>query len=526
MIFDARILAFLSLLIIQVFISIVYKFSQTKGTYAYSPLSAIASAEFIKLCISLTFLLCSVSIDEITTSFSVSNTISSRLLACYRLFQQEVKKMFIVYTFGLSLLYVINNQLAFVLYLYVDIASISMFKSFSSFISAILLWGFFERNISKEQWGSIILQVTGLCIVQYDSCQNKPFLAFKDYSILIVSTLITSICSVLNERLIKTYSVNIHIQNGILYSFGLMLNLCLFFFLPDLFGHGDSKKHFFEGYSLSVYAIVLCNSIIGIAITLVYKYADAIVKTFSTACATGVLLYINVAVFKLKANLTVFLGAIVIFVSSYLFLLVKPTPTITPVDVDTPPNEINESKWTQYFGWKCRLLTFAIGSLVFYFATSLFRNGTLFHSINTFHSTNIMSSSPNILRIEGIRRNRSIVMHGVNLCGNNTLNDTRVLINSNVCFPVEICSSTVVSCYLQETLNNESLSDTMNISLTTSVQGSSTLITINTTIPYTRLLSYWEKNDVVLVVQFNYPQYERIPFLTIYRFFYLSSQQE
>ena len=367
MIFDTKILAFLVLLLVQVLVSIVYKFSQTKGKYTYSPLSAIASAEFIKLCISLTFIWLSVSIDD----SSSNNKIYNRFLACYAWFRKEVQSIFIAYTFGLALLYVINNQLAFVLYLYVDMASISMFKSFSSILSAILLWLFCERTLVREQWASIILQVVGLVIVQYDSCRDAPFLAIKDYITLIVSTLITAICSVWNERLIKTYSVNMHIQNAILYTFGLTLNLTLFFFFPDLFVKNETRKQFFEGYSLMVIAIILCNSVLGIVITFVYKYADVIVKTFSTACATGVLLYINVAVFKIKANLTIFLGAIVIFISSYLFLLVKPVST--DVDLMNVPDENKESKKTQTvkFMLKYCLVIFLIASLLIYFIKPL-----------------------------------------------------------------------------------------------------------------------------------------------------------
>ena len=367
MIFDTKILAFLVLLFVQVLVSIVYKFSQTKGKYTYSPLSAIASAEFIKLCISLTFIWLSVSIDD----SSSNNKIYNRFLACYAWFRKEVQSIFIAYTFGLALLYVINNQLAFVLYLYVDMASISMFKSFSSILSAILLWLFCERTLVREQWASIILQVVGLVIVQYDSCRDVPFLAIKDYITLIVSTLITAICSVWNERLIKTYSVNMHIQNAVLYTFGLTLNLTLFFFFPDLFVKNETRKQFFEGYSLMVIAIILCNSVLGIVITFVYKYADVIVKTFSTACATGVLLYINVAVFKIKANLTIFLGAIVIFISSYLFLLVKPVST--DVDLMNVPDENKESKKTQTvkFMLKYCLVIFLIASLLIYFIKPL-----------------------------------------------------------------------------------------------------------------------------------------------------------
>jgi drug/metabolite transporter (DMT)-like permease len=211
----------------------------------------------------------------------------------------------------------LNNQLAFVLFLYVDPASVSLFKSLSSLEAAILLWTFFELDINQIQWASIVLQIIGLVIVQYDACKSSPLFAPQLYFILIGSSLITAICTVINEYLIKTCNVELNLQNTILYSFGFMLNLSVFLLFPNIYGHG--RKGFFEGYSWIVVAVLGCNSILGIAITFVYKYADAIVKTFSTACATGILLFLNVTLFHVHANLTSFLGASVIFIASYIY---------------------------------------------------------------------------------------------------------------------------------------------------------------------------------------------------------------
>ena len=62
--FDSKLFAFLSLLVVQVVVSVIYKFSQTKGKYTYSPLSAIASAEFIKLCMLKGWLVTSIDIQN------------------------------------------------------------------------------------------------------------------------------------------------------------------------------------------------------------------------------------------------------------------------------------------------------------------------------------------------------------------------------------------------------------------------------------------------------------------------------
>jgi len=327
------------LLTIQLLVSIVYKYSQTKGKYAYSPLAIIACSEAIKLCMSSFLFL---------FQYSKDNQMKSSDTNIFELIKSEVTKIFVLNTFGLSLLYCLNNQLSFYLYLYVDPASISLFKSLSSLESAILLWTFFNRDINQIQWGSICLQVIGLVIVQYDACRNSPLFAINFYFILILSSFITALCTVINEHLVKTYNVNLNLQNSFLYCFGLILNLLIFFLFSRMYD--EKAKGFFEGYSWIVVGLIGCNSILGIAITFVYKYADAIIKTFSTACATGVLLFLNVTLFDAHANSTSFLGASVIFIASYIYFLSSnnsksiPSETLSSICLTDSDNINDENK--------------------------------------------------------------------------------------------------------------------------------------------------------------------------------------
>ena len=533
---ETKLLAFLSLLAVQVFVSIIYKFSQTKGTYAYSPLSAIAMAEGIKFMISLFMLFSTTTIDDmISERSSFVKGCFYRFKTCWMLMTEQVSKRFIVFTYGLAVLYVINNQLAFVLFLHVDIASISMFKSFSSLLAAILLWTFFERQLSREQWASILLQVIGLIIVQYDGCKNIPILAWKYYFILMGSTLITAIASVLNERLIKTYTININIQNAILYSFGLMMNLGLFMYSPDLFNKENDvsqRKGFFEGYSMSVLAIVACNSLLGIVITFVYKYADAIVKTFSTSCATGVLLYINVVMFHLKTNLTVFLGAIVIFISSYLFLVVGPKASI-PIVKSTESSEvliIEQNEIKEKIGdnnkWKYWFASAVITGFTVYSTFSFFQQGWIYNftkNVKILNGSHLISYP---ILIENVSLAHPVSIYGNNLCKNATNNKSavsnmQIMIDSRNCSPIEICSNQMISCYLHGGLHTNSLiGNMMNISLNEYDQNNLThpIHSSNFSIPfYRKSPSYWEKNRIALLIHFNRPYYERLSLLNIYR---------
>lgn len=322
---EVKIAVFFCLSIIQIVVVLVYKFSQTNGKYNYSTISAITMAEIIKFCVSLCVTFWSISsTKEAPMSFGVMETLFFRLDFCRREIQGQISKKFLLQTFNLAFLYGINNQIAFVLFQYVDIVSISLFRSFTSFQAAMLLWFFLSRPINRIQWSAIALQVIGLIIVEYDACKKLAILELHLYVVLLINCSISSTCTVWNEHLLKTYSVPLYVQNLVLYFFGFIIN---FSFFAVSYMQSTDPIGFFEGYSILVLAVIFCNSVLGLCITIVYKYADAIIKTFSSACATGALLFLNWSVFQQPFNLTAGLGATVVFISSYIYFSSSPSFT-------------------------------------------------------------------------------------------------------------------------------------------------------------------------------------------------------
>ena len=99
---------------------------------------------------------------------------------------KELSFSFIMSIFGLAVLYALNNQLAFVLFLWVDPASITLFKSWSTGLSALILWQIFARPIGRLQWAAIVLQVVGLFIVQYDPCKGAASSLSTAYLLMIL----------------------------------------------------------------------------------------------------------------------------------------------------------------------------------------------------------------------------------------------------------------------------------------------------------------------------------------------------
>ena len=65
--------------------------------------------------------------------------------------------------------------------------------------------------------------------------------------------------------------------------------------------------------------IILSNACIGIVITMVYKYGDAIIKTFASSFATALLIYISSIWFGLSITPTVVMGSVIVACVSYIY---------------------------------------------------------------------------------------------------------------------------------------------------------------------------------------------------------------
>jgi len=278
----------------------VYKTSQTNDKYEYSPSTAIILAEAIKLLLSVIF--------DIVDNRSIRATFTA-ILQCLKAHGIPIGI--------LAFMYASNNQLSFQLYLWADPASISLFKSSTSFLTSVILWLCFNRNIIPLQWKAICIQVIALIIVQIDPSKNVPLLSVGTYIAISTATLITTASGILNEYQLKNVNHSLNIVNVVLYLFGVFINGAIYLTLD---APGIKKvSWFFEGYTPYVVVVVVVNSLIGIVITLVYKYADVIVKTFASACTTCVLFFINGWLFGNPTLVTAYLGSLIVFMASYIF---------------------------------------------------------------------------------------------------------------------------------------------------------------------------------------------------------------
>lgn len=292
-----KILAGAGMVCISTTVGILYKASQAaSGGFKYSTTGAICMAEFVKLAMSASFHLFDKSHGQ---SLQVTKAISNA--------KEQLSFYAFRHIYFLAILYMINNQLSFYIYTMVDPGTVFLFKAASTMIVAAVQCTFAGKKFTWEQWKAMMLQACGMITVQYDPCKGAGVYSPFAYGCLCLSTAITAISAARNEFLVKNFQITLNVQNAVLYSGGVIFNLLAFLLLPNP-NSKNANIGFFEGYDLLAIGVVCSNALIGIVITAVYKYADAVVKCIASDITAVLLIILSSFFFGLHSSLTMWCG--------------------------------------------------------------------------------------------------------------------------------------------------------------------------------------------------------------------------
>ncbi|XP_042408137.1 CMP-sialic acid transporter 2-like [Zingiber officinale] len=179
-----------------------------------------------------------------------------------------------------------------------------------------------KKKLSEIQWAAFILLCAGCTTAQLNSNSDQVLQTpIQGWLMAIVMTLLSGFAGVYTEAIIKKRpSRNINVQNFWLYIFGMVFNL-IAICVQDY--DEVMSKGFFNGYSFITVCMILNHALSGIAISMVMKYADNIVKVYSTSVAMLLTAIVSVFLFRFHLSLAFFLGSTVVSVSVYLHSIGK-----------------------------------------------------------------------------------------------------------------------------------------------------------------------------------------------------------
>ncbi|XP_047308362.1 CMP-sialic acid transporter 2-like [Impatiens glandulifera] len=280
--------------------AILIVWSKRAGKYEYSVTTANFLVEALKCALSLAALVRIWSNDGITDDNRLSTT------------WEEVS----VYPVPAAL-YLIKNLLQYYIFAYVDAPGYQILKNLNIISTGVLYRIILKKKLSEIQWAAFILLCAGCTTAQLNPTSDRVLQTpLQGWVMAIVMALLSGFAGVYTEAIIKKRpSRNINVQNFWLYIFGMGFN-AIAIVVQDF--DAVVNKGFFHGYSLITTLMILNHALSGIAVSMVMKYADNIVKVYSTSVAMLLTAVVSVFLFGFHLSLAFFLGSIVLSVSIYL----------------------------------------------------------------------------------------------------------------------------------------------------------------------------------------------------------------
>lgn len=286
--------------------SILIVWSKRAGRYEYSVTTANFMVEFLKCGLSLAALTRIWGNDGVTDDNRLSTT------------WDEVNVFPIP-----AALYLIKNLLQYYIFAYVDAPGYQILKNLNIISTGVLYRIILKKKLSNIQWAAFILLTAGCTTAQLNPSSDDRVLQtpLQGWLMAIVMALLSGFAGVYTEAIIKKRpSRNINVQNFWLYVFGMIFN-AIAILIQDF--DAVVNKGFFHGYSLITVLMILNHALSGIAVSMVMKYADNIVKVYSTSVAMLLTAIVSVILFRFHLSLAFFLGSTVVSVSIYLHSIGK-----------------------------------------------------------------------------------------------------------------------------------------------------------------------------------------------------------
>ncbi|KAM3684743.1 hypothetical protein ACB098_11G068800 [Castanea mollissima] len=245
-----------------------------------------------------------------------------------------------------SIIYLIHNNVQFATLVYVDASTYQIMGNLKIVTTGILFRLFLRRKLSNLQWMAIVLLAVGTTMSQVKgcgeaSCDSLFSSPIQGYMFGILSACLSALAGIYTEFLMKKNDDTLYWQNVQLYTFGAIFNMARLL-LDDFrneFEKGPWWQRLFNGYSFTTWLVVLNLGSTGLLVSWLMKYADNIVKVYSTSMAMPLTTVLSLFLFDFRPTLQLFLGIVVCMMSLQMYF----APPSMLIDLPKMLNEDSES---------------------------------------------------------------------------------------------------------------------------------------------------------------------------------------
>ncbi|KAL8581938.1 hypothetical protein ACOMHN_027920 [Nucella lapillus] len=240
-----------------------------------------------------------------------------------------------------SLLFVIQNNLIFVAVSNLEAATFQVtyqLKILTTAVFSVILLG---KRLGRLQWAALLLLFTGVSIIQVQSTGSKtqanssptaqsPVLGL---AAVIACCCLSGFANVFFEMLLKGGKQTVWMRNIQLGLSGIILG-ALAVWIHD--GGKIRDQGFFYGYDSMVWGVVCMQSLGGLLVAAVIKYADNILKGFSTAGSILLSCLASVYIFDFQMTKEFVAGTTLVILAVYLYSSFPPAQPSIEIDIEAP----------------------------------------------------------------------------------------------------------------------------------------------------------------------------------------------
>lgn len=221
-----------------------------------------------------------------------------------------------------ALLYAVNNYLKFAMQLYFKPTTAKMLSNLKIIVIALLMRSVMRRTFNVFQWEALFLLVAGITVNQINYCSNAvgggDVLAPAAIIYTFGSITVPSLASVYNEFALKRHmETSVLLQNFFLYFYGACFNLLGL--LVMMAAGALTPGSMLAGFSSVTVLLVVNNAFQGILSSFFFKFADTILKKYSSTIATIFTGLMSALLFGHTLTLNFCLGVSIVFISMHIF---------------------------------------------------------------------------------------------------------------------------------------------------------------------------------------------------------------
>ncbi|XP_052780271.1 UDP-N-acetylglucosamine transporter-like [Mya arenaria] len=227
-----------------------------------------------------------------------------------------------------SLVYTLQNNLLYIALSNLDAATFQVTYQLKILTTAVFSVIMLRKVLSGVQWISLVILFVGVSIVQLqpesetslEANEQRPLLGLVA---VVVSCLMSGFAGVYFEKILKESKQSLWLRNVQLGFLGAIIGM-----ITMEIKEGDRLRlnGFFHGYDAWVWLVIILQSLGGLLVAIVVKYADNILKGFAASMAIVVSCIVSVFFFDFKLSFQFTFGASLVMLSIYLYGRYVPKP--------------------------------------------------------------------------------------------------------------------------------------------------------------------------------------------------------